>query len=272
MTIKPPVEILIAEARQAIDAFKGCVTPIFTVDEIKARLLGTAVLIEVVDECFLCTAKHVIDENKESTLYIDGPVNFEILHGDFYSSQDHDVAVLRLTPVQKNTLKKYKPLAANDIANQLQAAASKYAEFVGFPETKNRKVFRQNRIAGEIYAIGGQVLQITSARVRVAFNPKRNIDAVTRLRVTSPDPRGMSGGAIFGVPVNDAAIKGKPRASLIGISTDWHKSSAQIFGPNIAIAMAIIKAAWHIALPPRLNPANIAVTVTRLARVEASPE
>jgi hypothetical protein len=184
MTIKPPGQILTEEARQAIDAIKGCVTPIFAVDEKRdeAKLLGSAVLIEVVDECFLCTAKHVIDENNKSTLYVDGPVNFEILQGDFCASQEHDVAVLRLTPAQKDTLKKYKPLAADDIANQVQAAASKYAEFVGFPATKNRKVYKQNKIAGEIYAIGGTIRHITNVRVRVAFNRKRNIDAVTRIR------------------------------------------------------------------------------------------
>lgn len=258
MTIKPAGHILTDEARHAIDAIKGCVTPIFDVNEKRqAELLGSAVLIEVADECFLCTAKHVINQNKTSTLYIDGPVNFEILEGDFYASQEHDIAVLRLMPAQKETLKKYKPLGADDIANQVQASASKYAEFVGFPETRNKKIYKQNKIAGEIYAIGGPMLEITDARVRISFNRKRNIDAVTRQRVTSPDPHGMSGGAIFGIPMNDSTIEGKPWARLIGISTDWLDSSPEIFGPNIAIAMAIIREAWQIALPTRLNPANI---------------
>ena len=258
MTIKLAGQILTDEAWQAIDAIKGCVTPIFDVNEKRgAELLGSAVLIEVADECFLCIAKHVVDENKDSTLYVDGPVNFEILEGDFYASQEHDIAVMRLTPAQKETLKKYDPLAADDIANQVQASVSKYAEFIGFPETKNRKVYKQNKIAGEIYAIGGPILEVTDARVRVSFNRKRNIDAMTLKRVTSPDPHGMSGGAIFGIPMKDSTIEGKPRARLIGISTDWPDSSPEIFGPNIVIAMAIIKEAWGIALPPRLNPVNI---------------
>src|SRR3546814_808914 len=183
-------------ARHAIDAVKGCVTPIFDVNEKReAELLGSAVLIEIAEEFFLCTAKHVIDDNKDSTLYTDGPAEFAILEGDFYASQEHDIAVLKLTEAQRRTFKKYKPLRADDIANQTQAAASKYAEFVGFPETRNRKVYKQNKIAGEIYAIGGMILEVTTARIRVAFNRKRNIAAATRKRVTSPDPHGMSGGA-----------------------------------------------------------------------------
>lgn len=258
MTIKPAGHILTDEARHAIDAVKGCVTPIFDVNEKReAELLGSAVLIEIAEEFFLCTAKHVIDDNKDSTLYTDGPAEFAILEGDFYASQEHDIAVLKLTEAQRRTFKKYKPLRADDIANQTQAAASKYAEFVGFPETRNRKVYKQNKIAGEIYAIGGMILEVTTARIRVAFNRKRNIDAATRKRVTSPDPHGMSGGAIFGIPMNASTIEGAPRPKLIGISTDWPASSHEIFGPNIAIAMAIIRDAWQIVLPPRLNPAHI---------------
>lgn len=258
MTIKPAGHILTDEARHAIDAVKGCVTPIFDVNEKReAELLGSAVLIEIAEEFFLCTAKHVIDDNKDSTLYTDGPAEFEILEGDFYASQKHDIAVLKLTTAQRHSFKKYRPLRADDIANQTQAAASKYAEFVGFPETRNRKVYKQNKIAGEIYAIGGMILEVTDAKVRVSFNRKRNIDAVTRKCVTSPDPHGMSGGAIFGIPMNATTIEGTPQPKLIGICTDWLESSPEIFGPNIAIAMAIIREGWQITLPPRLNPAHI---------------
>src|SRR3546814_10116916 len=69
MTIKPAGHIVTDEARHAIDAVKGCVTPIFDVNEKReAELLGSAVLIEIAEELFLCTAKHVIDDNKDSTL------------------------------------------------------------------------------------------------------------------------------------------------------------------------------------------------------------
>jgi hypothetical protein len=51
-------------------------------------------------------AKQAIDE---STLYIDDPIKFDVLNGDFYSSEEHDVSVLKLTPTQKETLKKYQP-------------------------------------------------------------------------------------------------------------------------------------------------------------------
>ena len=253
------------KAEQAIEPFKDCVTPISAVNEKgEAQLLGSAVLIEIADDRFLCTAKHVIDDNKDTTLYLDGPVKFEILRGDFYASQEHDIAVLRLTSSQNETLKKYKPLSVNDIANQSQAAACRYAEFVGFPETKNRKVYKQNRIAGERYAIGNKILEVTDERVRVSFN-KKVIDAVTRKSAISPDPPGMSGGAIFGID-KASTIKVNFRARLIGIGTDWLRSSREIFGPNIAIGLAIVREAWQITLPPCLNPVRTFGVIRPLAR------
>lgn len=258
MTIKPAGEILASESRDAIDALKACITPIFDVNEKhEAELLGSAVLIEASGETFLCTAMHVIVENENSTLYIDGPSQMEILQGDFYCSAEHDVAVLKLTPVQITLFQKYSALRDEYIANQTQASTSKYVEFVGFPETKNRKVCQQNKIKKLIQSIGCTVIEITPTKVRVSFKKKQNIDAVSRKRVTSPNPHGMSGGAMFGVPVNAATIAGRPHPRLVGITTDWPLSLNDVFGPSVAIVMAIIRDAWQIDLPIRLNPTNI---------------
>ena len=97
----------------------------------------------------------------------------------------------------------------------------------------------------------------TLKRVRVSFKRKRNLDAKTRKRVQAPDPHGMSGGAIFGTPMNDATIKGKPNPKLIGIMTDCPPSSNEIFGPSTAIVMAIVRDAWGKAIPVRLQAPNV---------------
>jgi hypothetical protein len=256
-SIKSAGQVLIEESRQAIDALKGCVTPIFDVNEKgEAELLGSAILIELAEATFLCTARHVIAANAASTLYIDAPTGLEIVAGDFYSSDKHDIAVLKLLPEQMGLFQKYSPLRADDIGNQVQAEACKYVEFIGFPASKNRKVYQRNEIAGLLHSNGCTVIEITPARVRVSFNRKRNIDAKTRQRVTAPDPHGMSGGAMFGVPMNAATLGGKPQPKLIGVSTDCPDPN-EVFGTNISVVMAVIRDAYNIALPVRLNPANI---------------
>ena len=256
-SIKSIGQILAEELREAIDALKGCVTPIFDVNKIgEAKLLGSAVLIEMSGAVFLCTAKHVTDANAHSTLYIDGPSELEILAGDFYTSAEHDVAVLKLSAEQVKLFQKYAPLRADKIGNQIQAPACKYVEFLGFPATKNRKVYQQNEIKGLIHSNGCTVIEISPAKVRVSFNRKRNIDAKTRRGVIAPDPHGMSGGAMFGDPVDETAIEGKSQPKLIGISTTCPNRN-EVFGTNIAVVMAIIRDAYKITLPARLNPANI---------------
>jgi hypothetical protein len=256
-----------------MEALKGCVTPIFDVNERgEAELLGSAVLVEVIGYIFLCTAKHVIDKNAESTLYIDAPSGLEILVGDFYTSEvAQDIAVLKLSPEQVELLQKYSPLPTHQIANQSQAEICKYVEFMGFPATKNRKTFQQNKIRRLLQSNGCAVVEVSPAKVRVSFNRKRNVDTKSRQRVTAPDPHGMSGGAMFGVPVTDATIKGNPQPKLIGISTEWWPNLNEVFGANIALAMAIIRDAYGVILPARLNPSNIQTT-TSITRSPPSSE
>ncbi|HVM78161.1 MAG TPA: hypothetical protein VMU06_04040 [Stellaceae bacterium] len=97
----------------------------------------------------------------------------EVLEDDFYGSAAHDVAVLKLTAAQIGALRKYVALRLDGSANQTEAPASEYVEFVGLPTTKNRKIYQQKKIKGLIYANGGIVIKINLAKVRMAFNRPR---------------------------------------------------------------------------------------------------
>lgn len=252
--IKSAGEIIISEIRKATDHLIGCITPLFDVnDKGEAELLGSAVLLSISNEIFLCTAKHVIDGNQASTLYFDGLSRFEVLEGDFLASDDHDIAVLRLTPQQALAFQKYRPLQEDEIADQSQTAKSNYVEFAGFPASKNKKVFKRNKIKKSLQINGCSVVSVTSTRVRVKFNRNQNIDSDTRLRVTAPDPHGMSGGAMFGTSMDEKAIEGAPRPKLVGLSTD-NPPDFEVFGSTIAIVLAIIRDGWGVVLPRRLDP------------------
>jgi hypothetical protein len=236
--IKSAGEILVDEIGKCVANFQRSVTPIFDVNSKgEAKLLGSGVLIEISNNVFLCTAKHVIDRNAKSTLYIDGPTHFEVLQGQFYATAELDVAVLNLSREQVGSLRKYIPLPTDRIAGPAEILSARYANMVGFPETKNRRVYNQNKIGGLLYSVGGIVTESRLEQVRVAFNRKRNIDATTRKRVTAPEPYGMSGGAMFGTPMDAATIKGSPNTQLIAINTEWASAANQIFGPSIAIAV-----------------------------------
>lgn len=105
MTTKSTGQILTNKIEAAVAALKSCVTPIFDVnDKGQPKLLGSAVLIQIGDEVFLSTAKHVTDGNKNSTLYIDGPSKLVVLEGEFHVSSEHDTAVLKLSHEQVKLL------------------------------------------------------------------------------------------------------------------------------------------------------------------------
>lgn len=257
MTIKPASEILSREFQQAVDQLKGSVTPLFGAsDRLEAKLVGSSVLLRLVDSVFLCTAKHVIDENRNSTLYVAGKIALVPFESNFQSVGEHDVAVARLTLEQVDQLSDYTPLEDGSIATQRQTQESRFIELVGFPETKNRTVYRQNKIKGQVHGFGATLIEATNARVRVKFNAKLAIDVKTREQVTPPAPDGISGGAMFGIAMNIAAVTGAPVPLLVGISTD-RPNSKELFGTNIAIVLAIIRDAYGIDLPPGLNPVHI---------------
>lgn len=271
--IKSAGEILVDEIGTVVTALQHCVTPIFDVnDKGEAELLGSAVLIEISGDIFLCTAKHVIDGNATSTLYIDGPSKFEVLEGEFYATDELDAAVLKLSPEQVTALRKYVALPSDHIAGPAEILAARYANLVGFPETKNRKVYQQNKIKGLIYSVGCMVIESKLEKVRVSFHRKRNLDATTKQRVKAPDPHGMSGGAMFGTPMDGAVIKGNPSTKLIAINTDLPPSSNEIFGPSIAIIVAIARDAWGTAIPPRLDAPNVKPRMSVARRSATNPE
>lgn len=266
--LKSAGHYLVVEARKAIVELQPCVVPLFNADENgKAQLLGSAIIIAVEGEVFLCTAKHVLDECKKdrSLLYICGPEELEPLSGAFRVSSDEvDTAILKLTVTQAQRFRDAKPLNADSVANQVQAEHCKYVEFIGFPATKNKRSGKPFILKRHIQSNGCTVKEITPLKVRVKFNKKRNIDATSHKRVTAPDPHGMSGGGMFGIMMNDAAIEGKPKPLLIGISTTA-LDATEVYGTNIGAAIAIIRDDFDVRLCLRLDPKGLTVSTTAMS-------
>jgi hypothetical protein len=258
-SIRSGGQILIEEIEKAIEPLSGCVTAIIRPDDkLQPELFGSAVLIQVAAEVFLCTAKHVIDRAGPS-LFIDAPFRNEPLVGVFQSCPEYDVSVLKLAPEQVVLFGKYPPLNADLIANHAEASACEYAQFVGFPVTKNRKRHGRSETKGLRYSNGCMIVDVSPTKVRLSFEKKHSILTGTRELAVAPDPHGMSGGAIFGVPIDGRAVQGEFKPKLIGILTDW-PNEREVFGANIAIVMAIIRDGYKVALPPRLNPSHVKIS------------
>jgi hypothetical protein len=62
---------------------------------------------------------------------------------------------------------------------------------------------------------------------------------------------------MFGTTMNAATVEGRPNTKLIGIMTDCPARSNEIFGPSVAIVLAIVRDVWGIAIPAHLQATNV---------------
>jgi hypothetical protein len=74
---------------------------------------------------------------------------------------------------------------------------------------------------------------------------------------------------MFGVRVNATIIEGRPKPKLVGIMTDYPPRSNEIFGPSMAIVMAIIEAVWKTSIPSHLVDESVRV-ITSIVRSSAA--
>jgi hypothetical protein len=259
--IESAAKILLAEIGQAVKDLYENITPIFDVNDNKeAELNGSAVLFNIGDGAFLATAKHVLDANARSSLFIDADPDLQLLEGDFYATQEHDVAVLKLRLDQVRLLSKYKFLEVDQLGDALFAARCRYGSCVGYPASKNKKVFARRALKRHVFSYSSMGLTTSPTRIGVPFRKSKNIDALTGQLVTSPHPYGMSGGALYGVDVSsEGTMKGKPSPKLIGILIEWRQAENLIHATPLSIVLAIVRDAFGAPLPPRLAVASSAV-------------
>ncbi len=163
-TVQNAGQVLAEQIEEAIRPLANCVTAVLRVDENnELELIGSAVLIEVSGEVFFCSAKHVIDLCTTG-VFVDAPLKNEALNGNFITSEEHDLAVLKLSPEQVKLFAKYQPLSVHFVGNHAEASQCKYAQFIGFPETKNRRRHGQIDTKGLIYPMAVPLRRSASPR------------------------------------------------------------------------------------------------------------
>lgn len=264
-TIKSVAEILIYELAAAVDRLKACVLPIYICGpENKIFLNGSGVLVEIDNRHFLCTAVHVIDINKDSTLLLDSGGKFVKFSDTFHISRQFDVAVCALTPEHREQLSTYSSLKIENIAVPIDKKTWEFVEFVGYPETKNRFLPHIKKMDKAIYSFGTTIQSIDIQNVIVKFNRKKKLDINSEYQVTSPDLHGLSGGAMFGFQTNDSLIRGNPTPKLIGITTESNSEWTKIKGTNIGVVISIIKKKWEIELPNHVSIEHYAPVIPPL--------
>ena len=79
---------------------QNAVCPIYGVDDRgKPYLIGSSLLLSVGDRLLLVTAAHVLDWNKDTSLYVAGSVRPILIEGDSYRTSRPRLAVMRTWPM-----------------------------------------------------------------------------------------------------------------------------------------------------------------------------
>jgi hypothetical protein len=76
MTVESAGKILVRKILPAVEALYDRITSVYHVtDKKEAALCGSTVMFSIGPDSFLATAKHVIDQSKSSSVYVDAPSN-----------------------------------------------------------------------------------------------------------------------------------------------------------------------------------------------------
>ncbi len=232
-------------------------------------LLGSATPLVIGSQHLLVTAAHVLDGNDDtvvggvaSSLYlpIEGRLT-ELTAAPAFKSplpqsgrrEDDaiDLAFIAIPSGVASGLGPVRFLKPRNLGINDHLSSSDSYVFSGFPETKNRAKFGTNSVKSFCLVYTGRSVPAAEAgnpeiaartHILVRFDRSQVFDADGN-RLTSPEPYGMSGGAVW-APA--AADPNEP--VLVGIGTEYRATSKLLIGTRINVVVAAVLSKY-----PQLN-------------------
>lgn len=232
------------------------ITAIYRVDaSSNPEQFGTGVFLNVGDHYFLVTAAHVLDDNKDSTLYIpsnksgvlvtlEGASFKSIADGGDRNNDRTDVGVVMLKPDLVDEIRRgsFLPVAMADV-DDIGKQGDIYIA-MGYPAKKNEQVdlakktfkrspasYTANILPDEkLSAIGVQ----RGSHLLLAFKKRHSRDT-TGKDITAPDPYGMSGGPLWRFDIYTGQ---QPSSRLVGILIEWRDEVGGILAVRVPIVLA----------------------------------
>ena len=214
-------------------------------------LVGSGVLVLLEAEYFLLTAAHVSDHlDGHHFLFIPGEDRIIQVEGGFAQlgraaerdekTSSLDVAYYHL---ERSFVKRlsncYHPIAKSGIGMLDQALNDDLYSLAGYPTATS--IVESDSCAAEFFAMTGAVPHDRFYRklgyrrdmhVLTQFNIRRNV-MLRGAAKSTPNPCGMSGGAIFSWPRDANPLEPNPYPRLVGITTNWHQRHAILAGTRI---------------------------------------
>jgi hypothetical protein len=254
------------------------VCPIYGCDDRgKPYLIGSALLLSVGDKLLLATAAHVLDWNKDTSLYVAGRVKPILIAGDSYRTEPPkagrdedlaDVGIIEVSNIPREQWSRYRILTPADLdVDDFPADHTLYG-FAGFPVTRNRVYLTTIKPSSMACVV---VASPPDAYARLELHPathflgnfdrNRQIDSVKGL-FTGPDPRGMSGGGAWRLGTPKEFAMGTNSERLIGIGIEHRKDHKILLAVRVSTVVALIGAVYPavLALLPTSRSVRVIAT------------
>ena len=238
ITLQNPVGLRFQQQFDAsVAKIRNAVVPILGALKGKPVIVGSGVLLNLPGRAFFVTAGHVIES---VPLFIfDANRELKPLEGEFFKEVNFDLAALPLTGVQQIDFSNNRFFTQADVRTA-QPHSEQYATIVGYPSTKTR-IMEGNFVDTKMYSMADFVREEKNGRLFVKFDKRRVTFEKPRRWITAPDPYGMSGGAIFSVPVLSIAPTFASGAKLAGIATHWRFQRKLFEGTTASTLLAFLK-------------------------------
>jgi hypothetical protein len=223
----------------------------------KPEVIGSGVLVRIVDRTFVLTAAHVIDRQEHGTLLIPGEHGFMPMTGRFAStplpasgvrSDDNlDMAYCCLDNECASTVdSRCVILGRQDLSLEPKLASRTNFTFAGFPWRRSNvtggRIGTESQTFTGIEAKPSEYKAMGLSRdlhIAIRFHCRRTFLQRTRKRVMAPQPDGMSGGGVYVWTEN--ALKASPvRLPLAGIAHTYEAKRSLLIATRLHVYFACI--------------------------------
>lgn len=253
-------EEIVARANTAKGKFGAAVAPIYGVTDKNIPVhIGSAIFLNLNEGKFLFTAAHVIDWNRETTLYVGDNELLELSFDAWVSrhqsddrAQDHfDFAVARLSENFCSHLSRIEFVDENEICQSDQHMEGHAYTCIGYPNSKNKVTgYSGKKVKSVLGTYTGvakaaeslSFIEDSSAHLGLKYSPKYSKND-SGDRVNSISIRGFSGGAI--IDIGEFTLQSRsdpPVPKLAAILAEFHDNEGVILGTRIRYVIEMLRA------------------------------
>jgi hypothetical protein len=238
----------------ALNSVKGITTQVFRIlDGAAPEHVGSAFYLRHRDRIFLISAAHVFDDAPLNERWVfDATGILQLIKGRCWKHiaggrRDDDISDLIVVEVTELSNSAAWNSAALDMS---QAFRSGLYAFVGFPRTKNGRVYKQGQFKYRPYSHWDKSIKakaVTSftyddaVNVLIQYQPKRVVPGHSKFAQRGPLMKGISGGPVFWLgPLRNLSTWNLRRIQLAGVVIHTVELHQYMAGVRIKLAIDLI--------------------------------